>query len=640
MPFSFLYGGTPSANLITDWEQKVATQDLDGQRAAQTTWLKDPKTGLSVRCVLTVYRDFPAVEWVLYFKNEGTTDTFLLENIQALDAVFPSAASGDVTLYHNAGTDAKITDYEPLQTTIGINAERRFMPYGGRPSDRVLPFFNMQQPDGTGLVLGIGWTGRWAATFSRSTDRAIRATAGMEVTRLTLHPGEEIRTPAILVLFWLGEDHMRGHNLLRRLLLTHYSPTPGGREVRPPTAASVHANISFEATSEANLLDSIRNIAAHRSELDVLWVDAGWFACPSKPNGWAETTGNLDPDPVRFPRGLRPVADAAHANGLKFLLWFEPERAMPGSWLYQNHPQWLLTPANLPPERAYETDWKMLNFGDSEALAWAKSHYSRFIKENGIDIYRQDCNLHPLYYWRNGESPDRQGIREIKHVMGMYDYLDTLVRENPGLMLDVCAGTGSRNDFEIMRRALNLTRSDGAWWNPIGDQSKTYGYSFWSPITGIGAVSPTVYDFRSGLGAHITACFDFAHESPETWEKWTSLIGEQKSVQQYFTGDFYPLTGYSVAPDVWMAWQFHRPDLGEGMVMAFRRPDSLTERAAYRLQGLKAEANYSVVDRDDPEPQTIAGQDLIEHGLAIRLLSKPASSLIVYREIASANGVR
>ncbi len=35
MPFSFLYGGTPSANLITDWEQEVATQDLDGQRTRE-----------------------------------------------------------------------------------------------------------------------------------------------------------------------------------------------------------------------------------------------------------------------------------------------------------------------------------------------------------------------------------------------------------------------------------------------------------------------------------------------------------------------------------------------------------------------------------------------------------------------------
>jgi alpha-galactosidase len=279
----------------------------------------------------------------------------------------------------------------------------------------------------------------------------------------------------------------------------------------------------------------------------------------------------------------------------------------------------------------------MLNFGNPEALAWAKRHYSQFIRANGIDIYRQDCNLHPVYYWRNGEAAGRRGMNEIKHVMGMYDYLDTLVRENPGLMLDVCAGTGSRVDFEIMRRALNLTRSDGAWWNPVGDQSKTFGYSFWSPITGIGAVAPTAYDFRSGLGAHITTCFDFLHASPETWDSWLSLIGEYEAIRQFFVGDFYPLTEYSVATDVWIAWQFHRPDLGEGLVQAFRRLDSPNAEAVYRLQGLNPEAKYSVVDRDDRNSRTMTGKDLLDHGLTIRLPSKPAAALIVYKEVGEAS---
>ena len=463
LPFSFGYGGIASQDLLTRCRRDETTRQLDGSRTEQTLMFADLKTGLVVRCVVITYRNFPAVEWALHFQNANVSDRLLLEDIQTLDVQFASSTAGDFTLYHNGGTDAKITDYEPLQTARGINGDQRFVSYGGRPSDRVLPFFNLAQSGGGGIVLGIGWTGQWAATFSRGTDQCVKVKAGMEITRLILHPGEEIRTPAILALFWSGRDRLRGHNLLRQLLLRHYSPTPGGHAVRPPTAASVHASIPFEATTEENLLQSIQGLASHPSALDVLWVDAGWFTCPSTPNGWAWTVGNLDADPTRFPRGLKPVADAAHSHSLKFLLWFEPERVMPDTWLYKTHPEWLLAPASLPPERAYQESWRMLNLGNPEALAWAKRHYSSFIKDNGIDIYRQDCNLHPVYYWRNGEPLDRQGMNEIQHVIGMYDYLDTLVQENPGLMLDVCAGTGSRVDFEIMRRALNLTRSDGSW---------------------------------------------------------------------------------------------------------------------------------------------------------------------------------
>jgi hypothetical protein len=38
---------------------------------------------------------YPTVEWTLYFKNEGTTDTPLLESLQALDTTFQRGAEGD-----------------------------------------------------------------------------------------------------------------------------------------------------------------------------------------------------------------------------------------------------------------------------------------------------------------------------------------------------------------------------------------------------------------------------------------------------------------------------------------------------------------------------------------------------------------
>ncbi|NQT17086.1 MAG: alpha-galactosidase, partial [Planctomycetes bacterium] len=37
-----------------------------------------------------------------------------------------------------------------------------------------------------------------------------------------------------------------------------------------------------------------------------------------------------------------PISDHAHSKGVKILVWFEPERVTPGTWLYENHPEWLL----------------------------------------------------------------------------------------------------------------------------------------------------------------------------------------------------------------------------------------------------------------------------------------------------------
>ena len=55
-----------------------------------------------------------------------------------------------------------------------------------------------------------------------------------------------------------------------------------------------------------------------------------------------------------------------------------------------------------------------------------------------------------------------------------------------------------------------------------------------------------------------------------------------------FYGDFWPLTPYSLENNVWMAWQFDRPEAGEGVVQAFRRAENGDESATFRLRGLDA----------------------------------------------------
>ena len=44
----------------------------------------------------------------------------------------------------------------------------------------------------------------------------------------------------------------------------------------------------------------------------------------------------------------------------------------------------------------------------------------------GIDVYRNDFNIDPLEFWRAADSPDRQGITEIRYVEGHYAMWDEL----------------------------------------------------------------------------------------------------------------------------------------------------------------------------------------------------------------------
>jgi len=91
------------------------------------------------------------------------------------------------------------------------------------------------------------------------------------------------------------------------------------------------------------------------------------------------------------------------------------------------------------------------------------------------------------------------------------------------------------------------------------------------------------------------------------------------------SGDYYPLTPYSLAADTWIAWQFDRPDTGDGCVQAFRRPDAASPTLTVRLRGLDEFRSYRVDDFDRPgsiakpseEPRT--GRQLMTEGITIEL---------------------
>jgi alpha-galactosidase len=303
---------------------------------------------------------------------------------------------------------------------------------------------------------------------------------------------------------------------------------------------------------------------------------------------------------------------------------------MADTWLYKAHPDWLLSPSNLPPEQQYQSrdGFYLLNLGNEDALAWLKGKTSEMIGSIGIDIYRHDFNMYPLNYWRNEEAPDRQGMNEIRYITGLYDYFDTLLHNHPDLLIDNCASGGRRLDFEMLRRTIPLWRTDLCWDN-VAEQCMTYGLSLWMPLHGVGSVSLDPYDFRSGMGTNFTTALDY--NDPAIWTTAIELLNQYKSIKHLFEGDFYPLTPYNTSQDAWIAWQFDRPDLGEGMVQAFRREKSIHESIQLNLIGLDPDARYFVKNIDVNDSEEMTGCELMDNGLDIYIENCPGAEVFIYK---------
>ena len=111
--FSFTYDGKPSSQLLKTWEASRTSRTLDDRRTEHTIVYTDPTTGLVLRCVAIEYRDYPTVEWTLYFKNTAKQDSPILADIQALDIVVHRGRQGEFLLHHHAGSQANSADYQP-----------------------------------------------------------------------------------------------------------------------------------------------------------------------------------------------------------------------------------------------------------------------------------------------------------------------------------------------------------------------------------------------------------------------------------------------------------------------------------------------------------------------------------------------
>jgi alpha-galactosidase len=311
---------------------------------------------------------------------------------------------------------------------------------------------------------------------------------------------------------------------------------------------------------------------------------------------------------------------------MKFLLWFEPERVGdPNSWLGKNHPEWLL------PGTSHGS---LLDEGNPVAWNWLVNHIDGMIKSQGIDWYREDMNGGgPLPAWRKNDGADRQGITENFYVQGHLAFWDELRRRNPGLRIDSCASGGRRNDLETLRRAVPLLRSDFQWPTMKGvvegNQSHTYGLSFWLPFQGTGTYLSDTYSLRS----FYLPSFGMGGLTPENAQGQKKAYAECSKIAPYMLGDYFPLTPYSLELDQWIAWQFDRQELGGGVVQAFRRNASPVASMTFHLNGLDPAVQYEVKNFDAEESTEVSGKQLMETGLTVEIRDKPGAAVIVYRAL-------
>lgn len=634
--FSFKYGDKKF-----DQNDLKAKGTANGDALVQTGVL-EADSSLEVIGALTEYPEYATKYWVTEYANVGTEDTKNLSELNDADVLisfdepYKPAKRGyyndkyvTVTAFH--GSQYGIYEYGGMEKEIRLGNKVSFATNGGRSCNVRAPYFVVNCGD-SGVVIGLGWTGQWNATFEY-TEEGIKFTYGVEGADFYLKPGEKVRTGSLLITEY-DNGRINGHNAFRRVLKERCVLGKGQR----PAYGRVSA-MTWGAMKSQIMIEHIEMLKKLDCGVECFFIDAGWYGhstdeCKNEHEGdWSVHTGSWNVNPTYHPDGFMEVSESIEKADMEMLLWIEPERARRGTDWVKAHPEYMIGVEN--------SDNFLVNIGIDGAWQMMFDMLSGLIEKLNIRCYRQDFNFDPLVYWRKADEEGRAGLTEIKYINALYRLWDALLDRFPKLYIDNCASGGRRNDIEMLARSIPLWRSDYQCnfnADPEVTQAHGTGISTLVPYSGTGVNCPMedTYGIRSSYAAALSihtwwwTQAELVEDVPELANA-KRVIREYKEIRPYFSCDFYPLTEYSLSKRVWCVWQYNDPERAAGTVIAFRRSESNISKMTLQMYGLE-DADYVFTNMDTGEEIIFSGKKLMESGLEITLPMKRSSVVFKYQK--------
>jgi len=315
-----------------------------------------------------------------------------------------------------------------------------------RSSEAFVPIIFADNDDGR-FYGGVIWSGAWRMTVDRMGD-TLTIKADFPDISIAVSENKPVEFPHSffgLVGSYPGLDA----TAIRRFIMR------GIRQGRPFQPLVTYNTWFARGTRlfESEMAQEMERAAGLGVELFVL--DAGWYRGTGIADQWDFTSGlgSWMVDPEKFPSGLRSMADLAHSHGLKFGLWFEPERVARSLVGEPDMPQeeWLATQdGNYGDERSAQ-----LCLASDDARQWVFNRIVQVLDEVRPDYLKWDNN-----FWincnRDGHSHGLES-GNYAHVVALYGMLAELRQRYPEMLIENVSGGGNRLDYGM------LAFSDVGW---------------------------------------------------------------------------------------------------------------------------------------------------------------------------------
>lgn len=645
-PVSFTYRGTAYRGFAPEVfkEETRKVTPGNGRETTEITFAFDGT--MRAYWKQTLYPAYGFSEWTVSFENLGKENSGVIADLGA-DCTFPEERATLKGILGDLGNQ-----YRPYEKPIAADAEPvSFISDTGRATHIHFPYFNLEHGNG-GTFLAIGWAGTWTADFCSENGKVHYRARAVNNLNTYLKPGERIRSALFVFGNYVGLDDAGETNFWRHWFIDCNMPraNAAGDPIKPFSTCCLandtglpnsDGSISERSTTWKPTLDMM---IAEDCKVDFRWLDAGWYSAPNgdyTESDWWGTIGSWEPDRTKWPgHTLRNSTDYAREHGMKTLMWFEPER--------------VTDPASLAKNYGYHTEWGIHpegsgvitnNIGNPDCLRWTTERVTKVLRENRVEMYREDNNSNPAPLWAyldGKEGENRQGITECRMVAGHYQMWDDIIACTAGFggcaFVDSCASGGGRNDIESMRRGVPLLRSDSDRTTTALRLSMTTSFNRWIPFCGanskekVGQVDPTgrsdVYIWRASYLPSLNVDSQFTQDPNQDFSVLRRGLAEWKKVSPYLLDDYYVLTPWhdQTQKDSFTAYAFYDPKTEKGVLLLFRMEDCEESTLTVRLP-FAADGDWLLTDEDSKKTETVSGS-VLQSGYVLSLPEKRTARLL------------
>ncbi len=405
--------------------------------------------------------------------------------------------------------------------------------------------------------------------------------------------GEALQSPEVIMTFsdsGLGGMSRNLHDVMRRNLIRGK-----WRNLTRPVLIN-----NWEATyfdfDEKKLLDIARESA--EAGIEMLVMDDGWFG---KRSDDRTSLGDWEVNEEKLKGGLPRLVEEVNKLGLKFGIWFEPEMISPDSDLYRLHPDWCIHIKGR--ERTTARSQLVLDFSREEVREHIYGKIKKILSNANIEYVKWDMNRQLSEVGNEVLPPERQ--REIWHryVLGVYEMQERLLTDFPDLLLENCAGGGSRFDAGMLYYSPQIWTSDDT--DAIERLKIQHGTSLCYPCSCMGthvSASPNHCVGRQTpfkTRGHVAMVGTFGYELDITRLSADEKVAIKEQIADFKKynllvreGDYYRLADPN-AQSRFDAWQFVTKDQNETLfeyVSVLKTPSLFLHRV--KLRGLDKAAYY------------------------------------------------